>query len=81
MERRILFFYGGVGVTDQVRMKPLDKKDLMHKGHADSILPSRTELGVKCYAFVCLQFIISFQASVAYQFCIFQHEKTTEILC
>ena len=33
-----LYFYDGLGVTDQVRLKPLDKKNLIHKGQLDRIL-------------------------------------------
>ena len=31
-----LYFYDGLGVTDQVRLKPLDKKNLIHKGQTGS---------------------------------------------
>ena len=31
-----LYFYDGLGVTDQVRLKPLDKKNLIHKGQIGS---------------------------------------------
>ena len=34
--RRELYFYDGLGVTDQVRLKPLDKKNLIHKGQTGS---------------------------------------------
>lgn len=60
MWRGEIYFYDGLGVTDQVRLKPLDKKKFDAQ-RTDWILSFvHNELSAECYIFVCLEFTISF---------------------
>ena len=79
MWRGEFYFYDGLGVSDQVRMKPLDKRtwctNLKDRQDLKYIIfcPQGIKCWVLCMCMPTIHYIIS--SYIAYEFNIFQREK------